>query len=141
MSSGQEIPGELVISRGDAPEVLEPAKAAFDDVSEVMAWVMARVTGRSFAQFLHDRLWAPLGCDEDGYLIVDSAGIAMAGAGLSASLRDLARFGELTRCEGAWRGKQLTPATVVHDVQKGDHPPGSLQAFRTAASGGYPTMS
>ena len=33
MNSGQEISGELVISRGDAPEVLEPAKAAFDDIS------------------------------------------------------------------------------------------------------------
>ena len=33
MNSGQKIPGELVISRGDAPEVLEPAKAAFDDIS------------------------------------------------------------------------------------------------------------
>ena len=33
MNSGQEIPGELVISGGDAAEVLEPAKAAFDDIS------------------------------------------------------------------------------------------------------------
>jgi len=33
MNSGQEIPGELVVSGGDAPEVLEPAKAALDDVS------------------------------------------------------------------------------------------------------------
>ncbi len=33
MNSSQEIPGELVISGGDAPEVLEPAKAAFDDIS------------------------------------------------------------------------------------------------------------
>ena len=33
MNSGQEIPCELVISRGDAPEILEPAKAAFDDIS------------------------------------------------------------------------------------------------------------
>lgn len=33
MNSGQEIPGELVISCGDAPEVLEPAKAAFDDIA------------------------------------------------------------------------------------------------------------
>ncbi|MET4764060.1 hypothetical protein ABH975_007141 [Bradyrhizobium ottawaense] len=33
MNSGQKITGELVISRGDAPEVLEPAKAAFDDIS------------------------------------------------------------------------------------------------------------
>ena len=33
MNNGQEIPGELVTSRGDAPEVLESAKAAFDDIS------------------------------------------------------------------------------------------------------------
>jgi len=33
MNSGQKITGELVISRGDAPEVLEPAKAALDDIS------------------------------------------------------------------------------------------------------------
>ena len=33
MNSGQEIPSELVISCGDAAEVLEPAKAALDDIS------------------------------------------------------------------------------------------------------------
>src|SRR5438045_9629200 len=33
MNSGQEIPSELVVSGGDAPEVLEPAEAALDDVS------------------------------------------------------------------------------------------------------------
>ena len=33
MNSGQEIAGELVVSGGDAAEVLEPTKAALDDVS------------------------------------------------------------------------------------------------------------
>jgi hypothetical protein len=33
MNSGQEVPCELVISCGDAAEVLEAAKAAFDDIS------------------------------------------------------------------------------------------------------------
>ena len=33
MNSSQEIPGKLVVSGGDAAEVLEPAEAAFDDVS------------------------------------------------------------------------------------------------------------
>ena len=33
MNSSQEIPGELVVSGGDAPEVLEPAKASLDDIS------------------------------------------------------------------------------------------------------------
>lgn len=33
MNSGQEIAGELIVSGGDAAEVLEPTKAALDDVS------------------------------------------------------------------------------------------------------------
>jgi hypothetical protein len=33
MNSGQEIPSELVISCGDAAEILESAKAAFDNIS------------------------------------------------------------------------------------------------------------
>lgn len=90
--------------------------------TEVMAWVMARVTGRSFAQLLHERLWAPLGCEEDGYLLVDPAGMPMAGGGLSASLRDLARFGQLMLRGGDWHGRQLIPASVVGEVRRGDDP-------------------
>lgn len=33
LNSGQEIPAELVISCGDAAQVIEPAKAASDDIS------------------------------------------------------------------------------------------------------------
>lgn len=97
--------------------------------TEVVAWVMSRVTGYSFAQLLQERLWGPLGCEDDAYVIVDSAGMPMAGGGLSTSLRDLARFGELIRREGEWNGRQVLPASVVHDVQKGDHP--------AKLSGGY----
>ncbi|MER8880795.1 serine hydrolase [Mesorhizobium sp. M0684] len=85
--------------------------------TDALAWVMNRVTGRSFTQLLHERLWAPLGCEEDGYIFVDPAGTPMAGAGLSATVRDLARFGELMRRNGEWNGKQLVPASVVADLQ------------------------
>jgi len=36
MNSSQEIAGELVVSGGDAAEVLEPTKAALDDVSALI---------------------------------------------------------------------------------------------------------
>lgn len=84
-----------------------------------MAWVMARVTGRSFAQLLQERLWAPLGCEEDSYLRVDSVGMPVACGGLSATLRDVARFGELMRPEGDWNGRQVIPASVVREVRRG----------------------
>ena len=68
--------------------------------TEVMCWVMQRVTGIPLAEMLSQRIWSPIGCEEDGYLAVDSIGTAMGGGGLNASLRDLGRFGELMRCEG-----------------------------------------
>ncbi|WP_312891269.1 serine hydrolase [Mesorhizobium silamurunense] len=32
--------------------------------TDALAWAMGRVTGRSFEQLLHERLWPPLGCEE-----------------------------------------------------------------------------
>jgi CubicO group peptidase (beta-lactamase class C family) len=90
--------------------------------TEVMCWIMTRVTGVPLAQMLSDRIWTRIGCEEDGYLAVDSIGVAMGGGGLSACLRDMCRFGELMRCEGAWRGKQLIPAEVVADIRRGSDP-------------------
>jgi CubicO group peptidase (beta-lactamase class C family) len=99
--------------------------AAFDYKTintEVLCWVMKRVTGTPLAEMLSDRIWSKIGCEEDGYLAVDSIGVAMGGGGLSACLRDLCRFGELMRCEGAWRGKQVIPAEVVADIRRGSDP-------------------
>lgn len=108
--------------------------------TEILAWVMARVGERSFAQSLHERFWAPLGCEVAGYLVVDPAGMAIAGGGLSATARDLARFSQLMRRGGAWNGKQLIPASMVHDVQKGGDPTNSTMrpcpALHIVASGG-----
>ena len=90
--------------------------------TEVLCWVMKRVTGIALPDMLSQRIWSRIGCEEDGYLTVDTIGVAMGGGGLSASLRDLCRFGELMRCEGAWRGKQIIPAEVIADIRRGSDP-------------------
>jgi CubicO group peptidase (beta-lactamase class C family) len=90
--------------------------------TEVLCWVMKRVTGVALPDMLSQRIWSQIGCEEDGYLTVDTSGVAMGGAGLSASLRDLCRFGELMRCEGAWCGKQVIPADVIADIRRGSDP-------------------
>jgi CubicO group peptidase (beta-lactamase class C family) len=90
--------------------------------TEVLCWIMTRVTGIPLPQMLSERIWSRIGCEEDGYLAVDSIGVAMGGGGLSACLRDMCRFGELMRCEGAWGGKQLIPAAVVADIRRGSDP-------------------
>ncbi len=90
--------------------------------TEVLCWIMKRVTGTPLAEMLSERIWSRIGCEEDGYLAVDSIGVAMGGGGLNASLRDLCRFGELMRCEGAWLGKQVLPAEVIADIRRGSDP-------------------
>jgi len=67
---------------------------------------------------------------------VDSAGVAMGGAGLAATLRDLARFGELMRCQGTYRNRQVIPEAVVADIRRG----GDRNVFAAAGYallGGY----
>lgn len=90
--------------------------------TELLCWIMKRVTGIDLAQMLSERIWSLIGCEEDGYLAVDSIGVAMGGAGLSATLRDLGRFGELMRCGGAWRSTQVIPEAVVADIRRGADP-------------------
>ncbi len=90
--------------------------------TELLCWVMKRVTGLGLAALLSERLWTRLGCEQDGYLSVDSIGVEMGGAGLNATLRDLARFGELMRCDGAWGDAQLLPAAVVANIRRGSDP-------------------
>jgi CubicO group peptidase (beta-lactamase class C family) len=101
--------------------------------TEVLCWVMQRASNASLAELLSRRLWSQLHCEEDGYISIDSQGVAMGGGGLAATLRDLARFGEAMRCEGAYRGRQVVPASVVADIRRGGDP----DKF---AAAGYPQL-
>jgi CubicO group peptidase (beta-lactamase class C family) len=90
--------------------------------TEVLCWIMQRVTGVPLAELLSQRLWSQLGCEEDAYISVDPLGVAMGGAGMAAALRDLARFGELLRCDGALGNRQVIPAAVIADIRHGADP-------------------
>lgn len=90
--------------------------------TEVLCWVMHRATGMPLAGLMSERIWIPLECEEDGYFSVDSVGTAMGGAGLAATLRDLVRFGEMMRCDGASPDRQVIPEVVVADIRRGADP-------------------
>ncbi len=96
--------------------------------SDALGWVIARVTGRSVAQLLSERIWSRIGAEQDAYLTVDSTGTAFAGGGLNTGLRDLARFGELLRNQGQFQGQQIVPKAVVDDIRRG----GGKAAFAKA---------
>jgi CubicO group peptidase (beta-lactamase class C family) len=103
--------------------------------TEVLCWAMQRVTGLPLADLLSQRLWSQLGCEQDAYISVDPLGVAMGGAGMAATLRDLARFGELMRCEGALEGRQVIPAAVIADIRRGADPARFARAGYALLSG------
>ena len=103
--------------------------------TEVLCWIMKRVSGLGLADMLSERLWSRIGCEQDAYLTVDALGVPFGGGGLNASLRDMARFGELMRCEGAWQGQQVVPAAVVADIQRGADPARFAKAGYTLLPG------
>lgn len=104
--------------------------------TELLCWVMHRASGRPLAELLSRRLWSRLECEEDGYLSVDSTGVAMGGGGLAATLRDLVRFGEMMRCDGASPDRQIIPESVVANIRRGSNPE-KFAAAGYALLGGY----
>ncbi|WP_078473077.1 serine hydrolase domain-containing protein [Pseudomonas sp. MF4836] len=96
--------------------------------TDVLGWVIARVSGRNVAQLLSERIWSRLGAEQDAYFTVDSIGTPFAGGGLNTGLRDLARFGEMLRNDGQFNGQQIIPQAVVADIRQG----GDKQAFAKA---------
>lgn len=96
--------------------------------ADALGWIISRVSGKSVAQLLSEKIWQRLGMEQDGYYSVDQLGTPFAGGGFNAGLRDMGRFGELIRHKGNWKGEQILPQKAIEDIQKG----GSKEAFAKA---------
>jgi len=90
--------------------------------TEVIGWLLQRVTGQRLDQLLSERLWAPLGAGEDGYVWADGNGAQLASVGVGATARDLARLGEMLRQQGRFNGREVLAPAVVAELRKGADP-------------------
>ena len=93
--------------------------------ADVMGWLVARASGKPVGELLAERVRRRIGMEQDAYCSVDELGTPFAGGGFNAGLRDMARFGELIRNQGRWRGEQVLPARAIEDIARG----GSQAAF------------
>lgn len=103
--------------------------------SDVLGWIVSRVSGKSVAALLAERIWSQMGAEQDGYITIDSLGTPFAGGGLSAGLRDLARVGQLMLNNGAINGRRLFPAKAVESVRMGGDKAAFAKAGYTALRG------
>ena len=103
--------------------------------TEVMGWIISRVTGKCITELISEKIWIPLGTKYDGYYQVDPAGKAFAGGGFNLNLRDMAAFGELIRKGGKRGAEQIIPPEAIKLISGG----GSPEAF--AKSDEYPLLN
>jgi CubicO group peptidase (beta-lactamase class C family) len=91
--------------------------------TQVVAMVLEAATGEQLADLTQSRLWARLGAEYDAYWLTDRAGDEFALGGLNATVRDMARFGQLYARDGRnFAGEQLVSADWVRASVTPDAP-------------------
>jgi CubicO group peptidase (beta-lactamase class C family) len=85
--------------------------------TDVLAFCLERATGRRLPQLLSEEIWQKMGAEASADITLDPAGYALASGGLSATLRDYARFG-LLYLEG---GGGIVPASWIDATRTGNH--------------------
>ena len=102
-------------------------------LTDVLAWVIERAAGKRLHELISRELWQPMGAEFDAEITLDGHGNPMADGGICASLRDLARFGQLY-LEG---GRGIVPKDWIEDTIRGA--PDGARAFADGDdSPGYP---
>jgi hypothetical protein len=106
-------------------------------LTDVLAWVLERAAGVRLHQLIATQLWQPMGAEFDAEITVDSHGNPMADGGICATLRDVARFGQVFLQRGQAGGREIVPAVWVSGTITGA--PDGPAAFRAGDNpDGYP---
>ena len=105
--------------------------------SDMLGWIISRVSGQSVTELASDRLWRRMGVEQDAYQTVDGKGVPFAGGGITAGLRDLGRLGQLMLNAGEMNGERLFPAEVVENIRAGGDRSKFGNGFPTFGKGSY----
>jgi CubicO group peptidase (beta-lactamase class C family) len=99
--------------------------------SEVLGWLLERVTGTPIAQLFGQRVYEWIGAERDAFYTVDPHGKSIAGGGLNATARDALRLALMMSNDGYFNGRQIVPQEVVRRISAGGTPRPSLWGNET----------
>jgi len=93
--------------------------------SQVLAALVRRLSGLEVIDFLEERLFRPLGCEDPRYWLRDPSGCCTGGTGLCMSLRDLHRTAQCLMDGGsglvpAWYVREMSRKQIATDLQDKD---------------------
>jgi len=93
--------------------------------TDVVNWITNRATGQSFQDQMSDSLWSKLGTEAPTYVLLDRSGTLVAGGGLNAAPRDLARFAIMVLNGGMVGGETILDPAIIETLETG----GSREKF------------
>lgn len=85
--------------------------------TDMLGWVCERASGTRMADLISALIWRPVGAEYDAEITCDPLGSAIHDGGVSATARDLARFGQMLIDDGAAGGQQVVPAAWLDDAR------------------------
>ncbi|CAN7512601.1 serine hydrolase domain-containing protein [Caulobacter sp. LjRoot300] len=115
---GQQ-PGTILDYMGRLPRVHPPGQVFTYSTGEthVVGALLRAAVGKSLAQYLSEKFWSRLGMEQDAEWWLESPdGLEVAGSGLTATLRDYARFGLFVLAGGVIDGERILPEGWVKEA-------------------------
>src|SRR5882757_7367987 len=112
-------PGEVLRYMGSLPRAAPPGTVWNYSTGEtfVLGAIVAGATRRSLTDYLSEKIWSPAGMEQDATWWVDGPdGMAWAGSGLEATLRDFGRFALIAANQGRLNGRSIVPAGWFGDA-------------------------
>jgi len=104
--------GDVLRYMGSLPRAATPGSVWNYSTGEtfVLGAVLVGATHRSLTDYLSEKIWKPAGMESDATWWVDGPeGLAWAGSGLEATLRDFGRFALIAAANGRLGGRPLVP--------------------------------
>ncbi|MGI9186922.1 MAG: serine hydrolase domain-containing protein, partial [Gaiellales bacterium] len=75
--------------------------------------ILEVATSRSYLDLVSEDVWSRIGAEHDAAMVIDVGGFPFAGGGMTATLRDIARYGLAHLDGGIVAGEQVIPADWV----------------------------
>ncbi len=82
-------------------------------VTQLLVLILEEASGKPYADYLSERLWAPLGAEDASVWLYEEDGFPRGHTALLARPRDWLRLGLLIKDQGKFEGEQLIPEALM----------------------------
>jgi CubicO group peptidase (beta-lactamase class C family) len=114
-----QTPGAALTLMASLPRAAPPGSVFTYSTGETLiaGEIVRGAVGMSTSEYLSAKIWKPLGMEADAAWWLDSPdGHEIAGSGISATLRDYARFGQFFMTGGMVNGRRILPEGWVAEA-------------------------